>query len=291
LPWSYAGSAEALLLKMTLKKIPLNIVLILFILSLPACVSRLARPEIRGIIMDYNRNPLVNCKVGETTTAKDGSFLLPEQRYHKFLLSEMFIMEAPPLMVMERIEKEGFEPDEIYIFNRYGGGNPRGAKYNVDTLFLKKPDQQFDITALLKDKTWKLSATKNADTLYLIRSDFNSRFKTRKCQTFYNSYSALTDNYSPNTSPGNLPEAITRRDISLTFKADQTFDYKQVQNYRTGYKSPLNNKGVDSVQASGKWNIKGQNTLQLDLKEMSIAHQYRPAEIEDYKLMLIKSDI
>lgn len=276
---------------MTLKKIPLNIVLILFTLSLPACVSRLARPEIRGIIMDYNRNPLFNCKVGETTTAKDGSFLLPERRYHKFLLSEMFIMEAPPLMVMERIEKEGFEPDEIYMFSRYGGGISKGAKHNIDTLFLKRVDQQFDIPALLKEKTWKLSATKNADTLYLIRSDFNSRCKTRKCQTFYDSYSALTDNYSLNTSPGNLPEAISRRYISLTFKANQTFDYKQVQNYRTGHKSPLNNTGIDSLQGIGKWNIKEHNTLQFDLKEMSIADQYRPAEIEDYKLMLIKSGI
>ncbi|NQX39957.1 hypothetical protein HQN84_13965 [Pedobacter steynii] len=276
---------------MTSKKIPLNIVLILFTLSLPACVSRLARPEIRGIIMDYNRKPLVNCKVGETTTAKDGSFLLPERRYHKFLLSEMFIMEAPPLMVMERIEKEGFEPDEIYTFNRYGGGNRRGAKYNVDTLFLKKTDQQFDLLALLKNKTWKLSATKNADTLYLIRSDFNSRCKTRKCQTFYNSYSALTDNYSLHTSPGNLPEAISRRDISLTFKADQAFDYKQVQNYRTGHKSLLSNTGIDSLQGIGKWNIKEHNTLQLDLKDIPIANQYRATEIEDYKLLLIRSGI
>lgn len=273
---------------MTLKKIRLNTAVILFILSLTSCVSRLARPEIRGIIMDYNRNPVVNCKVGETTTAKDGSFSLPERRYHKFLLSEMFIMEAPPLMVLERIEKEGFESDEIYMFNRYGGGNAKGAKHNIDTLFLKRVDQQFDITALLKEKTWNVGATKNADTLYLIRSDFNVRCKTRKCQTFYSKYSELTDNYSLSTSHGNLPEPIIRKSIKLTFKADQTFDYKQVQNYRNGHKSAVNNTEIDSLETSGKWQLKGNNTLQLDLQKLPINNQYRLTEIEDYKLMLIK---
>lgn len=276
---------------MTLKKIRLNTAVILLILSLTSCVSRLARPEIRGIIMDYNRNPVVNCKVGETITAKDGSFLLPERRYNKFLLSEMFIMEAPPLMVLERIEKEGFESDEIYMFNRYGGGNAKGAKHNIDTLFLKRVDQQFDIAALLKEKTWDVGATKNADTLYLLRSDFNERCKTRKCQTFYDKYYELTDNYSLSTSHGNLPEAITRRSVNLTFKADQTFDYKQVQNYRNGHKSARNNQEIDSLETMGKWKINGHNTLQLDLKEISIANQYKLIEVEDYKLMLIKTGI
>ena len=241
--------------------------------------------------MDYNRNPVANCKVGETSTAQDGSFSLPERRYRKFLLSELFVMEAPPLMVMERIEKEGFESDEIYLFNRYGGGISKGAKHNIDTLFLKRVDQQFDITALLKEKTWNVGLTKNADTLYLIRSDFNTRCKTRKCQVFYDRYYELTDNYSLNKSHGNLPEAITRRSINLTFKTDQGFDYKQVQNYRNGHKSPLNNKGIDSLEASGTWKVRGHHTLQLELKELSISNQYRPVEIEDYKLMLIKTSI
>ena len=274
---------------MTLKKIRLNTAVILLILSLTSCVSRLARPEIRGIIMDYNRNPVVNCKVGETSTAKDGSFLLPERRYNKFLLSEMFIMEAPPLMVLERIEKEGFESDEIYMFNRYGGGNAKGAKHNIDTLFLKRVDQQFDIAALLKEKTWDVGATKNADTLYLLRSDFNERCKTRKCQTFYDKYYELTDNYSLSTSHGNLPEAITRRSVNLTFKADQSLDYKQVQQYRDGHKSFVNNKVADSIQIIGKWKAGGHNILQLDLQNMPFANQYRLTEIEDYKLMLIKT--
>jgi hypothetical protein len=238
--------------------------------------------------MDYSRNPVVNCKVGETITAEDGSFSLPERRYHKFLLSEMFIMEAPPLMVMERIEKEGFESDDIYMFNRYGGGSSKGTKHNIDTLFLKRVNQQFDIPALLKKKTWNAALTKNADTLYLIRSDFNSRCKTRKCQTFYDKYYELTDNHSLNTSQGNLPEAISRRSINLAFKADQTFDYKQVQNYRNGHKSVLNNKEVDSLETSGKWKIKDHHILQLDLQTLSIANQYRLTEIEDYQLMLIK---
>lgn len=287
-----SSSYNIRLLKMTFKNSLFTLVISgLFILSFSSCVSRLARPEIRGVIMDYHRNPVADCKVGETITAKDGSFSLPERRYRKFLLSEMFMMEAPPLMVMERIEKEGFEPDDIYLFNRYGGGISRGAKHHIDTLFLKRADQQFDIAALLKDKTWNAGLTKNADTLYLIRTDFNTHCKTRKCQIFYDKYYELTDNYSLSTSARNLPETITRRSVNLTFKADQTFDYKQVQNYRDGHKSPLNNKGIDSLQASGKWKVNDNKILQLDLKKPAIASHYRLAEIEEYKLMLIKSGI
>lgn len=132
------------------------------LLSFQSCVSRLRRPEITGVIVDYDKNPIANCKVGEALTDKNGRFKLAEERYNAFLLTEIFAMEAPPLMVFEPVEKEGVEKDAISIFHKWGGGGRKGAKTTIDTIFLKKVNQAFDIPALLKNSDWKLAFTKQA---------------------------------------------------------------------------------------------------------------------------------
>lgn len=276
---------------MTSKDTGFGIILIcLSLLFLSSCISRLARPEIRGTILDYNRHPVAECKVGETLTSKDGTFRLSERRYNKFLLSEMMIMEAPPLRVNERIEKEGFESDEIYLFNPRGGGSSRGAKYNIDTIFLKRLDQQFDINTLLQEKTWNVAVTKNADTLYLIRSDFQKQCKTGKCQIFYNTYYGLTDNYLGGRN--NLPEGIIRRSLQLRFKADHLIDYKGIQQYgnKNGSSSTTKVKETDSLETTGKWRFIIPDRVQIELKETPFTHTYKLAETDYYKLIFIKSD-
>jgi len=63
-------------------------------ISLQSCVSRLRRPEITGVIVDYDKNPIANCKVGEALTDKNGRFKLAEERYKAFLLTEIFAMDG-----------------------------------------------------------------------------------------------------------------------------------------------------------------------------------------------------
>lgn len=51
-------------------------------LSLSSCISRLSSPQITGIIVDYDKKPVIGCKVGEAVTDNDGKFFLPEKRYN-----------------------------------------------------------------------------------------------------------------------------------------------------------------------------------------------------------------
>jgi len=43
-----------------------------------SCVTTLIRPETKGTILDFNGNPISNCRVGETITDKSGSFTLSQ---------------------------------------------------------------------------------------------------------------------------------------------------------------------------------------------------------------------
>lgn len=258
----------------------------LMLLSLQSCLSRLARPEITGIIVDYDGKPVINCKVGETVTAKDGSFTLPERRYNKFLLSEMLIMEAPPLMVLEPIAKDGFEKDAISIFHRWGGGQAKGAKYKIDTIFLKKDKQQFDVAAMLKNSSWKLSFTKYADTIYLVKNGFKQWCKTERCSPFYNQYEALTDNYY-HSQVKNLPEGIIKRFIDVRFGVDNSvFNMQVIEQYKSSYNGP--NKEPDTLHTKGTWKLTNK-VMQLDIDKMkSISGKFKLSEIDLYQLKLTK---
>ncbi|PWS29666.1 hypothetical protein [Pedobacter paludis] len=113
-------------------------VLLLFLtLNFSSCVSRLERPALSGFIVDENKKPIAGCKVGETVTAADGSFHLKEIRYRKFFIPEMFMLEAPPVMVSETIEKPGYQKSELKLFQTFGGGQKKGAKLDMGTIVLK----------------------------------------------------------------------------------------------------------------------------------------------------------
>ncbi|MDO7743844.1 MAG: hypothetical protein MUP99_08725, partial [Pedobacter sp.] len=181
---------------MAIYKILRNIfIATLLIISLQSCISRLRRPEITGVIVDYDKHPIANCKVGETVTGKDGAFVLKEQRYNAFLLTEMFQMEAPPLFVREDISMQGYEPDEIAMFSTFGGGQGKGAQHKIDTVYLRKVDEKIAVAGLLKDQQWLLSYTSNADTIYMVREDYKMKCLTQKCENFYKEYARLTENY------------------------------------------------------------------------------------------------
>lgn len=259
----------------------------LIVLSLSSCVSRLSRPQITGVIVDYDKKPIAGCKVGETITDKDGNFTLSEKRYNAFILTEVMVMEAPPLMVFELIEKNGFEKDAISMFRARGGGKSKGAKYNIDTIFLKRIDQQFDISALLNNSKWKLSFTKNADTIYLIKDGFKAWGKTERCKLFYNKYEALTDNYY-HPQVKNLPEGMIRRLIDIQFKAEKSIlQIKEVKQYESTFNGP--NKETDTLNAIGSWKLINNNTIKLNVNSMNqISGTFKLSEIDLYQLKLTK---
>jgi hypothetical protein len=90
-----------------------------------------------GVIVDFDGNPIQNCTVGSGKTDMNVHFELPEIRKNTFL-TELFVMEAPPVFVSENIHKNGYEDKEIQIFDRYGGGAPKGTRRNLDTIYLKE---------------------------------------------------------------------------------------------------------------------------------------------------------
>jgi hypothetical protein len=260
-----------------------TVILTLAILSLSSCISRLGRPNISGVIVDYDKNPVAGCQVGESTTAKDGSFSLKEIRYNKFLLSEMLVMEAPPLRVEEKIEKEGFEPDEIFIWSTFGGGQRKGAKYQMDTVYLRKKQQQFDVPSLLKRHNWELSFTKNADTVYMIREGFHPWCKTSRCNGIYQEYLTRRDDTKI------LPEGMISREIGVKFDAAHGANIQQVQFYKHTFDGP--NKDPDTLKTQMVWTMKDDNHMQLKASKLSALNKsYRLAQIDLFSLMLIKED-
>ncbi|MDQ0637967.1 hypothetical protein QF042_001532 [Pedobacter sp. W3I1] len=148
-----------------------------------SCISRLSRPAISGTILDYENKPIAGCKVGETITDANGKFYLKEIRYNKFFITEIFMMEAPPLHFSEKIKKNGYLSYNIEGHNPFGGGQRKGASVSIDTVYLKKVNEVLKIEDYIYTK-WKFAANKNLDTLYGTNANFrlqnavtnNSRF-------------------------------------------------------------------------------------------------------------------
>ncbi|SDG93776.1 hypothetical protein SAMN05421827_11366 [Pedobacter terrae] len=139
-----------------------------------SCISRLSRPAISGTILDYENKPIAGCRVGETVTDANGKFYLNEIRYNKFFFPEIFMMEAPPLHFSENIKKDGYLSYNIEGFNRFGGGQSKGASITIDTLYLKKINEVIKPEDYIYTK-WKFAANKNLDTLYGTNANFRLR--------------------------------------------------------------------------------------------------------------------
>lgn len=257
-------------------------------LSFGSCISRLSRPEITGTIVDYDKKPIKDCKVGETITDNDGHFTLPERRYNAFLLSEMMVMEAPPLFVFEPIEKEGFENDVISMSHPFGGGKPKGAKSPIDTIFLKKKNQQFDVTKMLNNSNWKLAYTKNADTIYMVKDGFDNWCKTDRCGGFLMDYKVLTDNYFY-SSAMNLPEGMIKRFTDIKFsKTNSAIRVQQIRQYNSTFDGP--NIPPDTLKTSGFWKLKRDSLITFNIDKMKpISGDFKISDIDLYQLKLIKT--
>ena len=121
----------------TLYKVSISIIIFLILLSVQGCiVSRTGRPELSGYIYDSEtKKPLAGCKVGEVLTDTLGFYKLKEKRYVEFTFPGK---EAPPLVIQEIVEKEGYKNDTIINFSKYEGGQRKGAYRHVDTVYLDR---------------------------------------------------------------------------------------------------------------------------------------------------------
>ncbi|WP_406823694.1 hypothetical protein [Pedobacter sp. KACC 23697] len=147
------------------------IFVVILICLFSSCISRLARPAISGTILDYENKPIAGCHVGETVTGANGKFYLKEIRYNKFFFPEIFMMEAPPLHFSENIKKDGYLSYNIEGFNRFGGGQGKGASITIDTVYLKRINEVIKPADYIYTK-WKFTANQNLDTLYGTNANF-----------------------------------------------------------------------------------------------------------------------
>lgn len=196
-------------------------------------------------------------------------------------------MEAPPIFVFEPIEKNGFEKDAISIMQSFGGSKPKGAKYPIDTIFLKKNDQQFDLPAMLNNSKWNIGYTKNADTLYLIKEGFKEWCKTDRCLPFIAKYEELIDNYYYSNAK-NLPEGMIKRFTAIEFtKNTSAIKLQQIRQYESTFDRP--NKAPDTLNTKGAWQLIGKDIIQLRIDEMkSISRIFKIVDIDSHQLKLIK---
>lgn len=262
------------------------LLLSLIALSLQSCISRLRRPEITGVVVDYDKNPIANCKVGEALTDKNGRFKLPEKRYNAFLLSEMFVMEAPPLMVFEPIDKEGYEKDAVSIYSKWGGGQRKGAKTVIDTIFLKRINQTFDVSALLKNSDWQLGFTKHADTIYFIKNGFKDWCKTDRCSPFYSEYQSLVDNAY--TGAKNLPEGMIRRTIAMRVNDEKSpLKINMICEYKSTFEGP--NRPPDTTNTKGSYQVLNNTKMIFDAgKIKEISGKFNISDVDLYQMKLTK---
>jgi len=265
-----------------MKSIKYIILLIIISLLFSSClVSRMSRPNLRGIIVDYDKNPIANCAVGETVTDKNGHFFLEEKRYREFTTIGR---EAPPVHVSEYIEKEGYQTKELYLFNKYGGGASKSTEWNVDTIHLKSSAQDINFTTFIQHE-WKLSATKKLDTLFLIKKNFNEICETRKCQDFYSEYNSFVNNTFSSSQPYNLPEGIIRRLVDIQFLSDALFKAKIITSYGKKGAGYAQIKPNDTIKTTGKW-VVNKKSIELTsaYKELNGKFNFDQVEYEFIKL-------
>lgn len=99
-------------------------------------VSRTSRPMLTGYVYDVSNNqPIDSCMVGDVYTNSVGYYELEEKRHREFTMPGM---EAPPVMIGEIVEKEGYKSSEIKMFSKYGGAEGKGAHWKLDTIFLRR---------------------------------------------------------------------------------------------------------------------------------------------------------
>jgi len=259
--------------------------IILFPLLLSSCISRLGRPIIQGVVTDFDGNPIEGCSVGESFTDENGKFILSEIRYNQFLLTEIFQLEAPPLMISEIVSKEGYESKEIYAFDRYGGGGSKGTVWDLDTIRLKHANREM---MNLSNSNWKISTNKEMDSVYFIRSNFHNVCKTRRCRDFYYYYEQCSDNYLNSFGKNNLPKRVIRKFVDINFQTNKKFSIEKIIQYDNKDGSWSNSKENDTITTKGIWNSNDRkNTFECDFDELNGV--YEVAKFDYEYILLIKN--
>lgn len=256
-----------------------NITILLFIiLLLSSCVSRLIRPTLTGTIVDFEGNPIENCSVGSVKTDKDGYFELVEIRKNRFYFTELFKMEAPPIFISEPIHKDGYIDEKIEIFHKYGGGLPKGATWNLDSIHLMK--SSFDEYSKLLQNSWLAVDMPDENTLYLLRNNFKKRCKTKKCNTISNK---LDTNITKSPQNSN----VTR--IHLKLKENGQMDIVKIIHYRNISSTNPNFKENDTLRTQGKWFLNsGYLRLSSNLEEIEGTYHISPAENVGYQYVVLR---
>lgn len=220
----------------------------LFSLILSSCIKRLGRPEITGRILDYNGKPIEDCIVGETKTDKNGNFHLSTKTYNAFFLTEIFAMEAPPMMVSFEIKKNGYDEDRFEAFHKYGGGLSKDTKWNLGDIYLRKKGETVGVNQIFRDN-WKLSFTKSKDTMYLVSQKLENRNLTVRSSELYSLYDQFTNDYAKTDSLKKVfPKDVGSREIKL-----QIQDINLKIDVLTKYM--VRDKEDDSLRYSGTWKL------------------------------------
>ncbi|WP_293786097.1 hypothetical protein [uncultured Pedobacter sp.] len=279
--------------------------LILFAVSITlfsSCISRLSRPAISGTILDYDSKPIAGCKVGETITDANGKFFLKEIRYNKFLLTELFTMEAPPLHFSENIKKEGYLSYNIEGFNRFGGGQSKGASITIDTVYLKRINEVIKPEDYIYTK-WKFSANKNLDTLYGINENFRLQNQITNNMDFvekiqygliYKFNSAKKPDSAWSTESYNL-----KTTYFVSLKPDGTYSGKKVLEYQNPWKHRMEYERIyresyvipsDSIRTSGAF-ILSKDKIVFDQTFNQAKNSYIIDSIDRDIIILIRKKI
>lgn len=266
---------------------------------LNSCISRLNRPAIVGYIYDYDNRPVPGCKVGETVTDEQGKFYLEEVRSNRFLLTEIFAMEAPPSFFVLDIQKDGYQSYRKDFFNRYGGGRLRGAFDNFDTLYIKRVDE-----VVLPERyiynTWHFAANKNLDTLYGTNPNYRIQNMVTNNPDFDQKFSyGLVHKYQSTAKPDTAWTAEyydLETSYYITLHKDGTYQGKKVRKYLNAWRHRMEYDRTyresytlpsDSVMTEGKFTL-SKRTIRFDQAFNPSGYQYQIDSIDRDVMILTK---
>ena len=266
----------------------LFLVFIVLVILPFSCITRLQRPKITGKVLDYENNPISGCKIGESMTDKNGFFTLPAITYKAFFLTEIFQMEAPPLMVYETVKKNGYEDGNIEMFHKYGGGLSKETIWDIGIIYLKKKNQTINISKVLSGKM-KMSLTKENDTIFIVNEEILKYSVESKNSSFYGKYERYTDNYLQSFGPNNLPDGIIRKEVLLNIIKNQ-IKMETIIQYgdKDGNPDKFKKKDNDTILNNGTWQMTNTNELQFKTNSTELSGNYKISDYDMFYIQLIK---
>lgn len=271
------------------------------LLVFSSCVSRLARPALSGYIYNYDNQPVVNCKVNETYTDNKGRFELKEIRYRRFLLLEIIALEAPALQYDLSISKQDYESYYHNWIFQHGGAGKKGALNNLDTLYIKRLNEDMRPERFLFSK-WKFQASKNLDTLYGYNQDFKPT-KISLNQTSPVKIWQLTQRTilkTPVTNSWNTTSYTLKTNYEVSLNKTRNFSGILTKQYIDPVRQRIK-KGVilkehftlasDTIQTSGTFRLIDSKTLWFDKGFTGVETHYNIQWIDRDRMLLIRSEI